>query len=91
MNINKQLRNLYQKNWDNFIESGKKLKSPTPTNPLLIQVDEDVFNKSDIKVMIYGQETWGWHEFSTPIEEGMDRYKKFFIGPLADLGMAYVT
>ena len=27
--------------------------------------------------MIFGQETWNWHKFSTPIKESMSRYESF--------------
>ncbi len=79
MGINKQLEEIYSKYWAGFIENGSTITSVIPTNPLLLKVDEEEFEKSDIKVMIFGQETWGWHEFSTPIEEGMNKYESFFI------------
>lgn len=79
ININKQLEELYNKHWDNLIENGKKIQSPVPANPLLIKVDEKIYNQSDLKVMIFGQETWGWHKFSTTIDDGMNGYEKFFI------------
>ncbi len=58
----------------------KKIKNfgLIPSNPLLLQIDEEEFKSADIKVMIFGQETFGWHEFSISIEKEMESYKNFF-------------
>lgn len=58
-------------------EDIRKYKS-IPANPLLIKVDEEKFYKSDIKVMIFGQETFGWHELGVSIENEMNSYHSFF-------------
>lgn len=78
MSINKELATLYSTYWDNLIEHGHKITDKKPANPLLLKINEDLFSKADLKIMIYGQETKGWHGFATPIEEGMNRYEEFF-------------
>ena len=85
MNINNQLEKLYEKHWDNFIKEGELLNLKNSlneklqlVNPLLIKVDEEYVN-ADIKVMIYGQETWGWHKLGTPIKDEMNHYLRFCI------------
>jgi len=77
--MNLKLKELYENHWDNLLRESNKIIDITPTNPLLLKVNEEKYNNSDIKVMIFGQETWGWHKFGTSIEEGMDRYYNFFI------------
>ncbi len=79
MNINTQLEKLYHVHWNNFLENGDKLKSAQPANPLLIKVNEEEYLQSDLKIMIFGQETWGWHKYSTSIQDGMNGYEKFFV------------
>jgi len=76
--INEQLKLLYSGHWENLIKYGNAIK-PIPANPLLIKINEEEFKKSDLKVMIFGQETWDWHKFGTSIENGMNGYEKFFI------------
>jgi len=78
MGINKELENLYKKYWDDLMEHGHRIVDKKPTNPLLLKINEDLFSKSDLKIMIYGQETKGWHELATPIEVSMDKYEEFF-------------
>ncbi len=82
--INDELKKLYLKNWSemtkelNEINSNedKELKA---TNPLLIKVDEDKYNKSDIKVMIFGQETNSWDGlYNNNYDEILKKYEEFF-------------
>ena len=49
-----------------------------PANPLLLKVNEEEYENSDLKVMIFGQETYGWHRFGTKLSEEMDKYMNFF-------------
>lgn len=79
MSINKQLKELYESCWKDLNQYGKKISSIKPANPLLLKIIEEEYEQADLKVMIFGQETWGWHEFSTSIEEGMNRYENFFV------------
>ena len=80
MNINEQLEELYNKYWNNLILNGSKLqRTVSIANPLLIKVNEEEYEQSELKIMIFGQETWDWHKFSTSIKDGMDGYEKFFI------------
>lgn len=81
--INDKLEILYKKYWDDFIQKAKSLNSNISNeklqvaNPLLIKVNEEEYMNSDIKVMIYGQETFGWHELDTPIKDEMCKYESF--------------
>ena len=57
--MNQELENLYRSKWDSLLEVASGLPSKA-SNPLLIKVDQTYID-SDIKVMIVGQETDGWH------------------------------
>ena len=81
MSINKQLLNLYDKYWEKILVELDKIDKKFYTNPLLINIDEDAYARADYKVMIFGQETKGWHDssgFTDSISEGMRRYDHFF-------------
>ena len=86
MGKNEELKKLYEKYWDHLeinayrlIENEVKQKNK-PANPLLLKIDEKEFEDADLKVMIVGQETRGWNgDFGKSIEEGMSKYKYFFI------------
>ncbi len=66
LTMNEKLKNLYESKWPALyneysqIYSEKSFESK-PTNPYLISVDDD-YENSDIKIMIFGQETNGWYE-----------------------------
>jgi hypothetical protein len=86
MSINNRLEVLYKKYWDFFIKEGELLNSKNISNeklqlvnPLLLKVDEEEYANADIKIMIYGQETWGWHRLNTSIDEEMNHYLRFFV------------
>lgn len=79
MSINEKLKNLYRQNWDLLISNGQSIKSPTPANPMLLSIDEEGFSKYSKIILICGQETWGWDEFGTSIEDSMETYHRFFI------------
>jgi len=78
--VNEKLFNLYESNWDNLIEGMKDLKT-NAAHPLLIKVDEG-YEKSDVKVMIIGQETDGWagcfNEKFHSIEFLMNLYRAYY-------------
>ncbi|SMN00068.1 hypothetical protein SPONN_1242 [uncultured Candidatus Thioglobus sp.] len=59
-NINEQLKNLYAKYCD---KAGKAYKSQNAkiSSPLLIKIDEEAYANAKKRVMIFGQETYGWH------------------------------
>jgi hypothetical protein len=62
--INTQLTKLYASKWKELTNEADKIKGVKPAHPLLIKVNDN-YEKADIKVMIFGQETFGWHkEFS---------------------------
>lgn len=86
MSKNEELETLYNKYWEQLIKNGNKVIEETdiernhPANPLLLKVDEKKYASSDLKVMIFGQETRGWLEnFGLSIKEGMDRYENFYV------------
>jgi len=85
MSINKDLEDLYRKYWDqllidgNIIIQNNKKKNNHPANPLLLKVNEEKYESADIKVMVFGQETWGWQgSFAKSVMYLMDRYDIFF-------------
>lgn len=79
MNINSKLLELYAPRWASLIENGHKIQDPIPTNPMLLCFDEVKFSQADKRIMICGQEPWGWGEFGSPIEHCTAEYKSFFI------------
>lgn len=82
MHINDKLRDLYFTNWDDLqIEAGK---INNITHPLLIYLNEDEYLTSEVKVMVFGQETDGWHgkfpreDNALSVDELMKSYQKYF-------------
>ena len=57
MHVNERLENLYSDKWQQLIENGKEKEA---ANPLLIKVSNS-YIEADLKVMIFGQETYGWN------------------------------
>lgn len=76
MSVNTQLEQLYSKHFDKAKSAKGHMKI---SSPLLIKIDEEKFGNADKKVMIFGQETYGWHgEFGTKtVESLMDGYDKY--------------
>jgi hypothetical protein len=79
MNINSKLKEIYEATWPALIESGHKITDPIPTNPMLLSFDEDFFSRADKRIMICGQETWGWGDFGSSVEDCMNGYYSFFV------------
>jgi len=79
MGINRRLLNLYEHHWPELVYYGKMLTDPMPANPLLLRIDEHTYSHSDIKVVICGQETWGWTTFGENIVTTADAYWHFFV------------
>ena len=84
--MNKQLFELYSSKWGELcsamlpIIENEELEIK-PTNPLLLSIDnEDEFKKSDIRVMIFGQETNDWKEpeYDDDIQFVLDIYNDFY-------------
>jgi len=82
--MNEKLIELYKSNWTklsnelNLIISDKNY-SQKPTNPLLLSIDENIYLKSDIKVLFLGQETNDWgNNFNGNIEETLEIYDDFY-------------
>jgi len=81
MSINQKVQNLYRDNWTNLQSNLKPLDTRKYTNPFLIAFDEDLLRKSDLKVMIFGQETKGWGDrfgMLDTLEATVTMYEKFF-------------
>jgi len=83
MSVNKELKKLYEKYWDDVMIEGKKVIKDTtikidhPANPFLLAIDEKKYEEANFKVMIFGQETWGWDgDFGKTIDELMGHYAK---------------
>ncbi|NBK99232.1 MAG: hypothetical protein EOM50_14670 [Erysipelotrichia bacterium] len=84
MNINEKLENLYTQYWDELITNAKNTFA---AHPLLLKVKKE-YEDADIKIMIIGQETDGWHG---PLEENnrsirflMDDYYHYLYDIYAD-------
>ena len=80
MNIKQNLFNLYSSKWDDFAHQLKKSNYlDNFAMPFLLDVPDSLEDK--FKIMIYGQETWGWHDGASLdgwVEKGMHGYKRFF-------------
>lgn len=82
--INKQLKELYESKWDDFSKkingiNNDVLSQEISTNPLLLRIDEQEYLNSDIKIMIFGQETNDWDlDFKNDVEHCLIMYNDFF-------------
>jgi len=75
MNFNEKLFEIYKENI-NILNTNSE-KQAQVTHPFLLSIPDDCGNK--IKIMIFGQETNDWGEFSdNNIEKKMDAYKNFW-------------
>jgi hypothetical protein len=81
MSINSDLATLYHHHWETLQTEGTKLLGlpKVPASPLLLQVDEDSYQRSDLKVLIFGQETWGWGSFNDSLQVALERYTRFYV------------
>lgn len=79
MNINSQLKEIYDAKWPTLLENAPKITGPAPTNPLLLCFDEAKFSQADKRILICGQETWGWGKFGSTVDACMEDYRSFFI------------
>ena len=91
-NLNIKLKKLYEEYWPEYSFKMLEIVNSNdfvekPTNPLLINIDEKRYEDSDIKVMIFGQETNNWDDdFSGSVEHCLTMYDDFFN---YDKGMGY--
>lgn len=82
--MKEELYKLYSEKWINLNEDILKIyKNPEftikPTNPLLLSLENNDYENSEIKVMIFGQETNSWYEtFNGNIDITMNLYRDFF-------------
>jgi hypothetical protein len=83
-NMNESLKKIYYSKWDNLskalnlalIEKSNVLK---PSNPLLISLNNNNYENSDIKIMVFGQETNSWYEdFNNDFNKTLKLYDNFF-------------
>lgn len=79
MNINSKLKDIYEETWPDLLANGHKITDPIPTNPMLLSFDEQFFSQADKRILICGQETWGWGDFGSSVEDCMSGYYSFFI------------
>lgn len=79
MDINLQLIELYKPKWLSLLERGSKISDPPPTDPLLLCFDAEKFSFASKRIVICGQETWGWGNFGSTIEDCMGEYRRFFV------------
>ena len=79
MNVNSRLELLYRNHWADLITNGSLVDLPKPTNPMLLKIDEAKYEAASLRIIICGQENWGWDPFGTSIEEGMQGYWDFFV------------
>ncbi|MEC5343080.1 hypothetical protein ABRZ24_10810 [Brenneria populi] len=79
MHINSYLKALYEANWPALLENGRQIAGPAPTNPLLLCFNEAEFLQANKRILICGQETWGWGAFGATVEDCMAGYRRFFI------------
>lgn len=77
--MNEELTNLYQEKMESLTVKLQNFDEK-PTNPLLIQIEEENYKNADIKIMIFGQETFDFEgEFgSKSIEHLLQTYDTFF-------------
>lgn len=77
MGVNDNLKKLYESKWKNLSEQAKYIKGTyLPTNPLLLQIDENKLNQPNIlKVMIFGQEVLG---YANNIDFNLDELLEYY-------------
>ncbi|WP_129139610.1 hypothetical protein [Modicisalibacter coralii] len=79
--MNKDLMDLYASRWGVLSSRLSELDSSCYTNPFLISVDEHRLEKANYHIMIFGQETKGWHDGAGKVRqpsELMAGYDSFF-------------
>jgi hypothetical protein len=75
---------MYSEKWEKFSDELRKIldddsREFKPTNPLLIYLDEEKYQSSDIKIMIFGQETNDWGDnFTGDPNDALNTYNDFF-------------
>ena len=79
MSINSKLKEIYAAEWPALLENGRKIADSIPANPMLLSFDDLFFSQADKKIMICGQETWGWGGFGSSINDCMKNYYGFFV------------
>lgn len=83
MDKNSQLNQLYITHWIN-LSSQLNLDENKDTfaMPFFIKLPEEINDPKAYKIMIFGQETWGWYDkcsLDNWIKIGMNEYEKFYL------------
>lgn len=83
MDKNSQLNQLYITHWIN-LSSQLNLDENKDTfaMPFFIKLPEKINDPKAYKIMIFGQETWGWYDkcsLDNWIKIGMNEYEKFYL------------
>jgi len=87
MNINEELKKIYNYYWDEALKVYKK-NDLKISNPLLLKIDEEKLKLADKVVMICGQETYGWWEGEfgdKSIDELMSQYDGYLHNTLDNM------
>lgn len=78
--MNIDLENLYLSKWESLLKESSQIKAKAAC-PLLVKVNH-AYVEADVKVMIVGQETDGWHRQlnmgDVTVEELMDVYSEYY-------------
>ena len=86
--INSQLKEIYDYHWSGLVSAADSLMTAPikPANPLLIRINEEAYEQSDLRIMYCGQETYGWGGSSKgqsalgakSVDELAATYEKYF-------------
>lgn len=85
--MNEALNKLYDSKWGDYTKAVDSIYSDEslqkPSNPLLLRIgNEEGMEKSDIRLMIFGQETFGWYDKEygrcETVSDVQDLYDEFF-------------
>ncbi|CAB1221344.1 hypothetical protein [Acinetobacter bouvetii] len=84
MNINNELKSIYEAVWDNLLKDLYAFEDANEyTAPLLLKFPDDYFKSENKRIMFFGQETRGWQnkiDNELPsIEKIMNVYQRYFI------------
>lgn len=78
------LKKLYEEYWPQLNAEISRCISSNPevlpTNPLLINIDEDIYREADLRIMVFGQETNDWYGpwGNLSLSQTLECYSEFF-------------
>lgn len=83
--MNQRLQELYKSKWESLCTAMQPLLADEtleakPACPLLLSIDDEAdFKNADIRVIFYGQETFGWNDtFNNEMQSTINYYNQFF-------------